>query len=154
MKNIYWKIILNEMGFNEKHYNKLLSYIETHTNYENNIYLSTIKNPIGGTTLPLALKTLSKLDNFDNINFINTFSKKINNKNYQTGTYRLNMNYEDIDLKQIPDLEMFLSSDFCEKSIEFFNKKENNMYIYILFSEITQDNKIFNISHRYFEIGK
>lgn len=154
MKNIHWKIILDKMGFNEKSHDKLLSYIETHMNYENNIYLSTLKNPIGGTTLPLALKTLSKLDNLDNINFINTFSKKINNKDYHTGTYRLSINYEDTDLKQIPDLEMFLSSDFCEKSIEFFNKIDNYIYIHILFSDITQDNKIFNISHRYFEIEK
>jgi hypothetical protein len=67
-KNI-WTPILKECGVAEHNYDKMIQYIENHTNSEINGMNVFNLNKFKETTLPQAIKALSKLD-LDNITIV------------------------------------------------------------------------------------
>lgn len=147
-----WKEILIALQFPEERHAALLKYIDTHMNYESNATHHLEEGLT--TTLHMALKTLSKL-NWDKLHIINAPAvQDKNGKNYFTGTLNVKLDFSNIDLTMLPDLEMFLTFQFVEESINklTISQGDKHIYIYQLFSAVKrrENQNIFDVNHRFF----
>jgi len=137
--------LLKELGFPPEKYDMILNYIENHL--RNEIQSSmTVADRMNDfvTTLPMALRALSKLD-LDNVTIVDTPTN--------TETFSDSFIYDRDSFMFVKDIEAELSVKFVDNIVEVLKKKMENsrINIYVLFSHIQHvpsDNRFF-ILHRF-----
>jgi len=131
-----WKKLLLEQEYPEKNIDKILDYIEIHSDYE------VLSGRLEKSTLHLALKLFQELD-LDNIEFIK--------KNDRVKTNVLTFNFDDI--LDVPDVEMEMSRIFVEETRKMFEKilETKKVYIFLVFSEIVVSDDIMVFNRFYLE---
>jgi len=152
MDKKFWKPILDELDFPEEKYDVLFEYINRHMAYNVPNFLSDNQPLEEISTLPIALKVLSKL-NLDKVHFVNApllQSKDGKFYNIVPHTISYEINFEELIV--INDIENYISMQLMKKTQEKFNEilENENLYVYILFSRTKMnDNNILAV-HRYF----
>lgn len=120
--------------------NKVLEYVNKHCNDEDAyVYSSSNYDYNFSSTTYIAIKILSKLNNFDNINFIDTPYYDVNNKRTtMMDDYKLNFS-----------INNDLDDCIVNESVKILNNiiEKNIVYIYKLCYCYQHDN-IMNVVHR------
>lgn len=131
-----WKKLLIEQEYDEKNIDKILDYIEIHSDYE------VLSGRLEKSTLHLALKLFQELD-LTNIEFVK--------KNDKVKTNVLRFDFS--NLLDVPDLEMEMSMVFVEETRKMLEKilETKKIYIFLLFSEIVVGDEIMVFNRFYLE---
>ena len=152
MDKKFWKPILDELGFPKEKYDVLFEYINRHMAYNVPNFLSNNQPLEEMSTLPMALKVLSKL-NLDKVHFVDApllQSKDGKFCNIIPHTVSYEINFEELIV--INNIENYISMQLVKETQEKFNEilENENLYVYILFGRTKiNDNNILAI-HRYF----
>mgnify|MGYP000861547035 CR=1 FL=1 len=144
-----WLEIVSALNFDSKHHDKVLTYIKNHYFIEEELVLGG-SLPLTETTLPIALKVLSKLD-LDKVDILTSPTEN----GTPCSSIVENVNVSNFDLDELlatgVDIEALLYSYFAETTVETINKlieKNNKIQIYCLFLEIKKNDIEYRILHR------
>lgn len=131
-----WRKLLIEQEYPEKNIDKILDYVEIHSDYE------VLSGRMEKSTLHLALKLFQDLD-LTNIEFIK--------RNDKVKTNVLTFDFGDIT--DIPNFELETSRVFVEETRKMLEKilETKKVYIFLLFSEIVAGDNIMVFNRFYFE---
>ena len=152
MDKKFWKPILDELGFPKEKYDVLFEYINRHMAYNVPNFLSNNQPLEEMSTLPMALKVLSKL-NLDKVHFVDApllQSKDGKFCNIIPHTVSYEINFEELIV--INDIENHISMQLVKETQEKFNEilENENLYVYILFSRTKMNDNDILAVHRYF----
>jgi hypothetical protein len=143
MDKDFFKPILMELNIPQNKYNDVLQYIETHITHECHNKISSDNEEKFSTTLPLALKTISKL-NLENVHFVKEPSFEIvSGKTAHVQTFTIPFDFSNYDLNSLIDSELEMANIFVSGTTKILNGylAENDMYIFMLFSQIKKVNE-------------
>ena len=152
MDKKFWKPILDELGFPKEKYDVLFEYINRHMAYNVPNFLSNNQPLEEMSTLPMALKVLSKL-NLDKVHFVDApllQSKDGKFCNIVPHTVSYEINFEELIV--VNDIENHISMQLVKETQEKFNEilENENLYVYILFSRTKMNDNNLLAVHRYF----
>jgi len=155
-KNLF-KPLLKELNIPIEKYDDMLTYIETHIKNETNEMSCTCHNDdkLPMTTLPIALKTFSKL-NLDKVHIVNApiTQSKDNHNVFKVDTMGISYMLDSEELVNVKDFEEYISNKLIEKTLDYLNKvlENKHIYIYSLFNQIKKldDGSRIIATHRFF----
>lgn len=144
-----WLEIVSTLNFDSKHHDKVLTYIKNLNFIEQELTVNGNK-PLMKTTLPIALKVLSKLD-LDKVEILTSPTQNAT----PCSSMVENINISDYDVDGLfaagVDVETILYSNFAERTIKLINnliKKNGKIKIYCLFLELKKNGNKYRIHHR------
>lgn len=135
-----WKYVISMLGINPKYYEKIALYSEQHMMIESQSSINGISFS-NNSTLHLALKTLSKIENLDNV--------IISTERYDTVCQSLTYDYDTVILPNFIDICNHDIVEALSKDLNQLIFEGKTININILFNKIDRVEKDFSILHNY-----
>lgn len=140
MMNNKWFDVFKTLKFNEKDYDKLLVYVNNHMKHENEIFLQNKNSFI--TTLPIALKVLSKIK-LDNVEFLTSTTDDNNLCGSLVEDITINgVDVDDIQVCSHLNIDVYALVvneiiDVTTKTLTDIINKDKKIKLYLLYDKIS-----------------
>lgn len=133
-----WLPILNDLNIDPSKHYEVLDYISRHTQIEDSIF-GQLRHS-SKTTLPLALRVLSKLD----LNMVEMID-------YHSSSIHVDISFDALEELPIPIATDHIASAFIDETVRLINNlidEKGKIKIYCLFYSLNEINNKYTYIHR------
>ena len=143
-----WIELFESIGFEEKDFDKIIEYVKTHIEYEQNNPI-LFNDEIPYSTLVMALQVLKQIV-LNNIHFQSqavTGGKNV----VATTSHEMVFRFDNESLMCVSDIEAYMAHEFINEIVTVFEEKlkTEELHIYVLFNDIKIKDYVCSVFHKF-----